>query len=585
MEAAHAFISNRQSRLTTILVWYCTEPTMECGNNQPKCYDGEETCCQGPSFGGRLFSLGFIPFHDPGTLFHTCCPIIPPSASTESLCDADCHICNTGRGAGITSDMMLTNGKFSRQGYNEPMTLTPVPPTTRVLVDSLIMASVVMKEYERDFRVGYTDNTFAPFLTKWGADSVTPIDYLGDDADVKATVFSTPLGDIFVEFRGSESQWDPDNPLITDMLKSTDYINTNMQFYSADFRSAFPTSVQNAIDASHTVDLGNYQVAAGWAYAVSKIVDKMLVAMNSAAEAHPLVSKCKVFFAGHSLGAAEATVAAAVYETIRRYVPSLLSVNLGPVVGVYTYGSPTVAQPSFASFYEDELGLGSKHVRWLYGFDVPEKGYTKTVHHDHVSDVPGLYPCGYVPVGQLLWVEAHIDSSSPLTDWTQRHSCTVGAVLDNTHFYIEGLQGIDKKQFCISFGTTKFSFLANLALTNFNNPGLSQAAKGLWASNPYFTEEMALGHGSYVAGLYDCLFQGPTYNPDYATECVNAMKFKPWLYGMEPADCAKVCARALTNLETTRGSCICNGIPSAVGGQKRCECPIPPRRGDLFSGM
>jgi hypothetical protein len=96
--------------------------------------------------------------------------------------------------------MMLTNGMFKGYRYSEPITL----PDAAVMVDSLIMASIVFKEYEREYRPGYSDTAFAPFVQKWGADSVTPIDYLGKDVDVKATVLSTTTGDstgdIIVEF-------------------------------------------------------------------------------------------------------------------------------------------------------------------------------------------------------------------------------------------------------------------------------------------------------------------------------------------------------------------------------------------------
>jgi hypothetical protein len=278
-------------------------------------------------------------------------------------------------------------------------------------------------------------------------------------------------------------------------------------------------------------------------------------------------------------GGGETTLAAAVYASVHKYAPHLLAGSLGPVEAVFTFGSPSVAQPSFAHFYEDELGLKYNTLRWVYGFEVREKAKSRVINHDHVPDLPGLHPCGYVHVGQLLWVEAHISSTSPSNDWKQRHTCSAqGAADRHTHFYVEALKNVDhplqleKNSICQRLADTKWAFIGKAffaGVHDLNFSALKDILSEWWNGGVRY--EMIMGHGSYVAGLYDCLFQEPTYNGDYASECVNAIKFHPWVYGVEPVECKQICG-------TEGQDCLCTRIPSALAGQQACACHFPQRR-------
>ena len=150
------------------------------------------------------------------------------------------------------------------------------------------------------------------------------------------------------------------------------YVAWNDEAVLVTFRGTQPGSIDDIVSdvLIPLVPWPHGKVHLGFKRALDRVWDEMLVLINS------LAPPRKVWFAGHSLGAALATLAADRFPA---------------AAGVCTIGSPRVGDRAFAA--EFDARFGARALRFVNDTDI-------------VTHVPTPFPVPYEHVGQLRQISA-----------------------------------------------------------------------------------------------------------------------------------------------------------------------------------
>lgn len=122
---------------------------------------------------------------------------------------------------------------------------------------------------------------------------------------------------------------------------------------------------------------GKGRVHRGFKSALDSVWDRITATLGTFDE------EKKVFFTGHSLGAALAQLAA--------YRQATSGVN--PVAGVYVYGSPRIGNPAYKTAYNSEIG--DKSFLHINNSDLVPQVPPRILGYRHVGNTPNRFDIGH----------------------------------------------------------------------------------------------------------------------------------------------------------------------------------------------
>ncbi|MCK5523781.1 MAG: lipase family protein [Thiomargarita sp.] len=158
------------------------------------------------------------------------------------------------------------------------------------------------------------------------------------------------------EVKNITEQWGLKNFKFFDNDGTQAFIANNEDVIVIAFRGTEPTEFQDLIaDVDARLDKGSYgsQVHKGFQDALNKVWGDMSDYLKACQDKNQAL-----FFTGHSLGGALATLAAAKCSEAK----------IGPISGLYTYGQPRVGDQNFAEHFKKEFQ--GKYFRFVNRRDI-----------------------------------------------------------------------------------------------------------------------------------------------------------------------------------------------------------------------
>ncbi len=293
--------------------------------------------------------------------------------------------------AGLVGNMLFEDKKDP----TTHTTLTNLPVSPFDLLDDTPMSLQHAAGLAEFARLAYRDEQDVDArIQQWGGQLTTWI----DDTEIDTQAFiATNAEHIILSFRGTEKNV---KDITTDLefKKSCPSWATNITIHHG-FNKAFSPAVQKAIQQTLSTLSGK-----------------------------------RLWVCGHSLGGALASVAGAWLTTQQHHVH-----------GILTIGQPRTGDIDFKNWYDNTLGLQSKHLRFTNDHDMVPHVPPRFVHYHHVGTHLHFDEHGTLqhnPPQWLQWVDTAVDTMMENDNWKERLSTVAERFKGdhNTDLYVERIR-------------------------------------------------------------------------------------------------------------------------------------------------